>query len=159
MKPIFEIISEQDLPDLTVAMTRAFDDDTRTYLGEERGGPDGYDNGDFFRKWLFPYEQSVGYKITVGEVIVGGIIVWILNGDNRLGTIFIDPEYQNRGIGYQTWQFIEQTYPDTKSWTLGTPSYSLKNHHFYEKCGFVKIKEETAAEHPGVTFIYQKMMS
>jgi len=41
MELIFEGITEEDVPELTRVMTRAFDDD-----------------GGFFRQWLFPYEES-----------------------------------------------------------------------------------------------------
>lgn len=161
MELTFETITEQDVPALTDVMTRAFDHDTLTYLGREKGGPEGYDNGDFFRKWLFPRKESHGYKILLDGRIVGGFIVGIFPGrNNALGTIFVDPDYQKRGIGTRAWQFVEATYPETKSWTLGTPSYSVGNHHFYEhKCGFTKIKEVETDEHPGTSFIYKKQMS
>jgi GNAT superfamily N-acetyltransferase len=143
-------------------MTRAFDDDAQKHLGLEKGGPPGYDNGDFFRTWLLPYKESVGYKILFDEKIIGGVIVWILeHKENILGTIFIDPELQDRGVGTRTWQFIEETYPDTKRWMLEAPSWAVKNHYFYEqKCGFKKI-EEKAGESPGdleTSFVYQKVM-
>jgi ribosomal protein S18 acetylase RimI-like enzyme len=140
----FEKIIETDIPELTAVMTRAFDDDSQKHLGKERGGPEGYDNGDFFRKWLFGYNESTGYKIIADDKIIGAFIVWILPDDqNILGTIFVDPAYQDQGVGTRAWQFIEATYPDTQSWTLETPVWATKNHHFYEKkCGFRKLKTE-----------------
>jgi hypothetical protein len=68
----FEEITEEDIPELGTVMTRAFDDDAQKHLGIEKGGPEGYDNGDFFRKWLFPYQESVGYKILQEGKVVGG---------------------------------------------------------------------------------------
>ncbi len=160
----FEVATEKDIPELTRVMARAFDDDARKHLGLEKGGPPGYDNGDFFRTWLLPYQESVGYKILLEETssVIGGIIVWILETrENFLGTVFIDPDYQDQGIGTQTWQFIETTYPDTKSWTLETPEWAVKNHYFYEKkCGFKKIKgkvEKTVGQSE-IAFVYQKEM-
>ena len=153
-------ISQEDLPDITAVMTRAFDDDAQKHLGQERGGPEGYDNGDFFRKWLFGYQESVGYKIISGENIVGAIIVWILpEGHNILGTIFVDPPFQDQGIGEQTWKFIENTYPDTKSWRLGTPNWAIKNHHFYSKCGFHKAETDPLIPAEEDITIYRKEMS
>jgi len=158
---VFEEAGEADIPELTCVMTRAFDDDSRKHLGVEKGGPEGYDDGEFFRRWLLPVEQSIGYKILLDGRVIGGVIVWIFEHEkNTLGTIFIDPDYQDQGIGSRAWRFIEQMYPDTKSWTLGTPSWATKNHHFYEqKCGFNKIGEEETPDHPGTTFIYQKVMA
>jgi GNAT superfamily N-acetyltransferase len=140
----YEEIQEQDIPAMTVVMARSFDDDAQKHLGKERGGPEGYDNGDFFRKWLLPYDESVGYKIISRGEVIGGIIVWILpEGHNILGTIFIDPDHQDRGVGTRTWQFIESTYPETKSWRLATPAWATKNHYFYErKCGFHQVDSD-----------------
>lgn len=153
-------VTEEDIPELTIVMTRAFDDDSQKHLGVPKGGPDGYDNGDFFRKWLFPYKESVGYKILLEDKIIGCFIIWIFDhGRNRLGTIFVDPDYQGQGVGRQAWRFIEETHPNTKSWILDTPSWAIKNHHFYEKkCGFSKIQEEPTEDHEGLSFIYQKVM-
>jgi N-acetylglutamate synthase-like GNAT family acetyltransferase len=82
------------------------------------------------------------------------VIVWILeHGDNILGTVFVDPASQDQGVGTRTWQFIEATYPESRSWTLETPVWATKNHHFYEeKCGFhrVDVQEDTV--------VYRKSM-
>ena len=149
----------EDIPQLTKVMTLAFDDDAQKHLGTPKGGPPGYDNGDFFRKWM-PYEESVTYKIVAEGKTIGGIIVWIYkHGRNVLGTIFVDPDYQDQGIGTLAWRLIEETHPDTKSWTLGTPSWATKNHHFYAKNGFTKIREESGEDIPGgVSYIYSKAM-
>jgi GNAT superfamily N-acetyltransferase len=160
MELAFAEITEDDLPALTRVMTRAFDDDARKHLGLERGGPPGYDSGDFFREWLFPYKESRGYKIMLDGELVGAFIVWILpEGNNVLGTIFVDPDYQDKGIGTQAWNFIETSFPETKSWMLGTPSWATKNHYFYEaKCGFHKAREEETPGESWPTYVYEKDM-
>ena len=153
----FNKITEKDISKLTEVMKRAFDDDAQKHLGQERGGPEGYDDGEFFRQWLFGYQESVGYKIELENQVIGGIIVWILpEGHNILGTIFIDPAFQDQGIGEQTWGQIEQLYPETKSWRLATPTWATKNHHFYQKCGFVQVESDPMIPpEEGIT-IYQK---
>lgn len=153
----FGKITKADLPRLTEVMKRAFDDDAQKHLGQESGGPPGYDDGEFFRTWLFPYEESVGYKILFRKSIIGGIIVWIMPDDhNILGTIFVDPDSQDMGVGQESWRFIEASYPETKSWRLGTPEWATKNHHFYVKCGFGKVVEDPLiAAKEGMT-IYRK---
>ena len=149
----FERMSEADIPELAVVMKRAFDDDAQKYLGQPEGGPDGYDNGDFFRKWVFGDAGGVGWKILADGKIAGSFIVWILSdGNNILGNIFVDPSMQDFGIGTRTWEFIEATYPDSVSWQLDTPTWAKKNHHFYEKLGFVREKVEGEDVH------YKKMM-
>ena len=138
----FEQITKADIPELTEVMTRAFDDDSQKHLGIEKGGPPGYDDGEFFHKWLFGYEQSIGFKIVSEGAAIGGLIVWDMeDGHNFLGTIFIDPAHQDRGVGTRAWQFVEETYPQAKSWSLGTPVWAVKNHYFYEqKCGFSRVE-------------------
>ena len=153
----FQTMEEIDIPALTPVMKRAFDDDAQKHLGKESGGPPGYDNGDFFRTWLLPYQESVGYKVISGEIVIGGIIVWILpEGNNILGTIFVDPEYQDLGVGWNTWQFIEETYLNTKSWRLGTPVWATKNHHFYRKCGFERVDSDPLIPPEEDSVIYRK---
>jgi GNAT superfamily N-acetyltransferase len=151
--------TEEDIPELTRVMTLAFDDDAQKHLGQPKGGPPGYDTGDFFRKWM-PYTESHTYRIVADGQTVGGIIVWIYqHGRNVLGTIFVNPTHQDRGFGTAAWRLIEATYPATKSWKLGTPSWALKNHHFYEKNGFKKIQEESVDDIPGgISFIYYKVV-
>jgi arsenite methyltransferase len=63
---VFASIAEEDMPELTRVMTRAFDDDAQKHLGQERRGPPGYDNGDFFRKWLFGYDETDGHSASRG---------------------------------------------------------------------------------------------
>ncbi len=139
----FSKIEESDIGVLTIVMKRAFDDDAQRHFGQESGGPPGYDDGEFFRTWLFPYEESVGYKIMSGEGVIGGIIVWILDqGHNVLGTIFVDPDFQDAGVGGQAWRFIEGEYPKASSWRLSTPTCATKNHHFYVKCGFERVESD-----------------
>ncbi len=123
----FKEIQEEDIPSLTDVMKRSFDHDAQIHLGEEQGGPEGYDDGEFFRKWLFSYDESHGYKILLDDQVVGGFIVWILESrENQLGTIFVDPDLQNQEIGTQAWRFIEASYPDTLSWELAPPTGRLK---------------------------------
>ncbi len=157
---IFETITEADIPELTRVMTRAFDDDARRHLGLEHGGPPGYDTGDFFRQWLFGYDETDGYKVLRAGHIVGAMIVWILpEGHNVLGTIFVDPDAQNQGVGTRMWQFIEARYPATKSWRLATPRWATRNHHFYAaKCGFTRVDSDPIVGTPEDDFVYRKDM-
>jgi GNAT superfamily N-acetyltransferase len=134
----FEELKEEDIKLLTPVMTRAFNEDAKIHLNEEKGGPEGYDNGDFLRKYGL-HKDSDAYKITSGDSVIGCVIVWInkKTKENFLGCIFTDTCFQNKGYGRLIWEFIEQQYPDTKKWRTETPAYSRRNHNFYvNKCGF-----------------------
>jgi len=42
---------------------------------ETREGRRGMTTGDFFRKWLFSYDECEGYKIVADGGIVGGMLI------------------------------------------------------------------------------------
>ena len=80
------------------------------------------------------------YKILDDLRIIGGFVVFDKgNGNYKLGRIFIDPDYQNQGIGAQAMEYMEKQFPKAKTWTLGTPRWNRRTQHFYEKMGYVKI--------------------
>ena len=134
----FRELKEADIVVLTPIMTRAFDEDSRIHLNESKGGPEGYDNGEFLRKWGLD-RKSDAYTISMDGKVIGCAIVWINREtkDSFLGNIFIDVDCQNKGIGKIIWDFIEDEYPDTRKWGTETPVFSRRNHNFYiNKCGF-----------------------
>ena len=143
-----EPITEADLPAVAAVMKRAFDDDAQRHLGIAEQGPPGYDDGGFFRKWLFGHEESDGAKVMVGGEVAGAFIVWPFR-DSVLGTIFVDPALQRRGLGGAVWRHIEQSHP-SRSWTLETPVWALSNHSFYEGCGFERVEVK------GDSVVYRK---
>lgn len=159
MNLIFKVATEEDIPILTELMTLTFDDDTQKHLGEPKGGPPDYDTEEFFYPHITGKKAGRIFKIVLNGQIIGSILILIFeHGNNYLARINIDPAYQDKRIGTKAWQFIEETYPQTKSWRTDTPSWAKRNHHFYEKkCGFKKIKEESI-EGEGTLFIYRKEM-
>ena len=59
----------------------------------------------------------------------------------------------------QAWQHIECTYPQTRSWTLEMPSWSIRNHHCYEtNCGFSKIGEKETSDNEDSSFVSRKVI-
>lgn len=133
----FALLNESDVCGLVGPMKRAFDDDAQRFAGKEKGGPSGYDDGSFLIDWGINNNESTSYKIIVDDNSVGAFIIWWdANGESIFGSIFVDPIFQNKGIGKKAWDFIEANFP-TKSWKLETPTWAIRNHHFYEKsCGF-----------------------
>lgn len=137
----FPEFNADDIQVMSRIMKRSFDEDTRIHLNKEEGGPPGYANGDFLKKWAL-HKDSTAFKIELGSKPIGLCIVWIFpNNENMLGTIFIDAKHQNQGIGLQVWKHVEQTYPETNIWRTETPGFSKRNHNFYvNKCGFCIVK-------------------
>lgn len=152
---------KEDLAELTQVMTRAFDDDAQRFLNQNSGGPPGYNNGGFINKWLFQNKESKGIKVECDNKTVGLAIYWINpNGNNVLGNIFIDPKFQSINIGTKLWKQIEAEDKTAKEWTLETPNYAKRNHHFYEKkCGFIKVDEIKDDTPLGVSYVFKKVMN
>jgi len=152
-------LTENDIGSLTEIMARAFDHDTKIHLGEEKGGPDGYDDGRFLTKWGLN-SPTESFKVLLNGVLIGGVIVWIRkDGLNYLGTIFIDPIFQGRGMGTKIWALIESMYPDAKSWTTDTPAFSTRNHYFYvHKLGFGIIRIINPGKQKDEVYVFEKEM-
>ena len=133
----FRKFEENDVDLFTQMFKKAFDKDSQIHLGEN-GGPPGYDNGGFLKKW-FLNKDTTAYAVFKDNKPVGAVNVFINNqtNENYLGNIFVDPDLQDKGLGLVIWRFIEQKFPETKIWKTDTPGFSSRNHYFYvNKCGF-----------------------
>ncbi len=156
----FGEFGEQDIELLTPIMKRAFDEDTKRHLDEESGGPDGYDDGEFLRKWALQAD-SRAYKISKNDKPIGALIVWINdNNENFLGNVFIDPDLQDQGLGTIVWRFVEAEYPETVIWRTETPGFSKRNHHFYvNKCGFKVVRIDNPGAKYKETYFMEKVVT
>jgi GNAT superfamily N-acetyltransferase len=135
----FEAPTIEDAAQLLEAQIRAFHDDARLYPGVELGGPPNYDS---LPAVIREIQEDLYHKIVHEGKIIGALVVFDYGGGHyHLDKIFVDPEYHNRGVGTQAMQFLEKTYP-AAVWTLDTPAYAVRNHHFYEKLGYVKEGEK-----------------
>jgi len=153
----FEKIADSDVAELTVIMKRAFDEDSRRHLGEDEGGPPGYDDGSFIREWFFK-RNSRAYKVSKDGKIIGAINVFV-NRDNMnyLGNMFVDSLCQDKGVGTIMWKFIENKYPETKIWRTETPGFSKRNHNFYvNKCGFKIVRIENPGDKYEESYMMEK---
>lgn len=147
------------ITELTRIMKRAFDDDAKRHLGEDSGGPPGYDNGDFLRNYGL-HKDSTAISVFSGEKPIGAAILWLnTNGENMLGCMFVDPDYQGKGIGTRIWRFIEENFRDTKIWRTETPGFAKRNHSFYvNKCGFHIVEIVNPGDKYEENFLMEKRM-
>ncbi|MDF2506077.1 GNAT family N-acetyltransferase [Clostridium sp.] len=95
-----------------------------------------------------PIEKVIGrinhpstdyYIVKSDGIVVGGIR--IIKRDNKsygVSTIFILPEYQEKGIAQKVFQIIEQIYYDAIKWELSTILQERGNCYLYEKLGYEK---------------------
>ncbi|ABR34840.1 GNAT family N-acetyltransferase [Clostridium beijerinckii] len=156
----FGKMTEKDITSLVKIMKRAFDYDSQIHLGKETGGPPGYDDGTFLSKWGLD-KKATSYCIYLNDVLIGGTILWINDSnENFLGSLFIDPDYEDKGIGTRIWSEIEDMYPNTRAWSTETPIFSHRNHNFYvNKCGFHVIRIENPKDLEEGSFILRKVIS
>ena len=83
------------------------------------------------------------YKIMSEENLAGVLLISYTGREHaRIDRLYIDPSFQNKGIGAKALELIEQMYPMVKIWTLDTIQKSTRNHYFYEKYGYEKIGED-----------------
>lgn len=80
------------------------------------------------------------FKMIYDGRIIGGLIVSRRRaGHYELERIFVDPDYQNKGLATNALEQAFAMYPDAQIWTLGTPEWNVRTKHFYEKLSFVQI--------------------
>lgn len=146
-------IEEKDLYEFAELAIDSFDDDKKTY-----GSYPPLINIE--RRTLRIAANGHIFKIVKDNKMVGGVIVFKNNNVTyTLGSIFIDPAFQNQGIGQQIILKIEGKFPNAKKWVLDTPYLSFRNHYFYEKMGYVKTGEEFPdKKNDFKLFLYEKTM-
>ncbi|MFZ5966970.1 MAG: GNAT family N-acetyltransferase [Bacillota bacterium] len=148
----FERVEDEDVSILKDIQMAAFEEDVVKY----GSGPMGYNRVDWHTSLIENKEYY--FKILSENKIVGGVVVFDKGeGHYHLGRIFIDKDYQNRGIGEKAIRFLENEFKDAKKWTLDTPYLSFRNHHFYEKMGYIKVGETVPDKESGFyLFLYEK---
>jgi GNAT superfamily N-acetyltransferase len=154
---IFKPFEENDVELLAQMFKKAFDKDSQIHLGED-GGPPGYEDGSFLRQWYLK-NNGGAYSIHKENVPIGGINVFVNmeKQEGFLGNVFIDPDYEDKGLGVVCWKFIEQKFPEIKIWRTETPKFSRRNHHFYvNKCGFKIWKIENPKEQNEGMYLLEK---
>jgi len=143
-----------DAVELTAIQARTFqDDNVRKPPGCSMEGPPGYDSIEWNAARI---AETPYFKILQDGRIVGGIIVFDMgHGHCELGRIYVDPTFQDHGIGQAAMRQVFDAFPDAHRWTLGTPKWAVRNQHFYEKLDFVKVRETEVDPHlgwPGVEY-------
>lgn len=126
-----------DAAELVRVQVAAFHYDSVIYPDVEIGGPPGYESQEVM---LQKIAEDEAYTFRLDEQIVGGMVIFKeSDGHYHLDVIFLEPARHNQGIGTQAMHFLDEVYPDASLWTLNTPTYAIRNQHFYEKMGYVRV--------------------
>ncbi len=151
-------IQEKDFEILTEIMTEAFNDDTKMHTNLIEDGPVGYNDGTLIRK-LCSNKKCISQKIILNSKIIGAYTILPKSQDTcELEMLFLDPTIKSKGIGFMTWQHIENTYTWSKKWIVETPAYSKRNYYFYtKKCGFITVNQKQY-EDGEQSYIFEKSL-
>ena len=145
----FERATKEDALKLIEVQDKAFLEDYERY-----GTCPGYKRSE--GSMLNSINNAYTFKIIADNQIVGDIIVRQESEQTyHLGGLCVIPEYENKGIGQAAIAFIENYFKDAKAWTLDTPADKLRNHYFYQKCGF-KIVGNKEAEGVKLVLFFKK---
>ncbi|MBK3496269.1 GNAT family N-acetyltransferase [Viridibacillus sp. YIM B01967] len=134
-----------DAKKLTEIKKRTFDEELKKWLPNQDNvidyniQPPGYSSIEVTKYMIRELEY---FKVLQDKEIVGGIIVTISGKSyGRIDRIFVDPNYQGKGIGSRVINLIEDEFPNVRTWDLETSSRQINNHHFYGKMGYRTIFE------------------
>lgn len=134
---IIEKARKEDAAELARVSTLAFADDNRFKPpGACMEGPPGHDEVAAHENWI---ENHIYYKALFNDRLIAGCCFAKKEWDHfHVHGLFVDPAFHNRGWGKTLLFYLFDKYPGVKKWSLETPSYARRNHHFYESAGFRK---------------------
>jgi N-acetylglutamate synthase-like GNAT family acetyltransferase len=76
-----------------------------------------------------------GLNIEENGSIIGLCTVEVNGNEATIHGINVDSAWMGKGVGSYMLYEIQLKYPNVTKWTLTTPDYATRNHHFYEKNG------------------------
>jgi ribosomal protein S18 acetylase RimI-like enzyme len=102
-------------------------------------------------EWM---REKVYYKCTMNGSLVGSLILQVAGDKGSIFGLHVDPDHMNLGIG--TWMLRTGMglWPRVALWSLETPDYATRNHHFYEKNGFLKVGQTPVTPEVGFGFVH-----
>ena len=126
--------TKNDLTDLRDLSVNAFDEDKSYRPPSINGGdPPGIETIEKHEEWLY---SNTYLKCTVNGNIVGSCILHIEGQKGLLFGLNVNKQHMNKGIGSWIISEIQKKFPQVSTWSLETPDYATRNHHFYKKNGF-----------------------
>lgn len=139
----FGLATISDLQELVKVAKSAFMDDEKFKPREAIvGGPPEHDQIERHREWL---NSSMYFKCEDRGSIVGTCMVEVNGHVAKIHGIHVVSELMGEGVGSYMLREVQIIMPNITKWTLITPDYATRNHHFYEKNGFV-LKQRDGVE-------------
>jgi GNAT superfamily N-acetyltransferase len=104
-------------------------------------------------------ETTDYYLIKMEDISIGAVRIHKLkNGLKcRIASVFILPEYQNKGIAQKVFKLAEERYKPENGWILDTILQEKGNCHLYEKMGYTKTgRTEKVNERMDIVYYEKK---
>ncbi len=141
-----------DIVQLRDLAVNAFDED-KSYRpnGKDDGDPPGLGDIQKHEEWL---NSKTYLKCIKNEELVGSCILKINDTIGEIFGIHVGQQHMNSNIGSWIINEIQRLFPQVSTWTLQTPDYATRNHHFYEKNDF-RLTQVTPKE-PSLGFGFFK---
>lgn len=83
------------------------------------------------------------FKVSIGEKTIGSVRAYVNQDTCYVGRLIVHPNFQNRGIGTQLMNEVENHFKSVKRFELFTGHKSGKNLYLYQKLGYKIFKSET----------------
>ena len=116
-----------------IAMSAFAEDEIYRPDGIYEGDPPGLDTIEKHEEWL---NSKTYLKCSKNGDIVGSCILQIDGENGEIFGLHVGQQHMNSGIGSWIINEIQRMFPQISTWTLTTPDYATRNHHFYIKNGF-----------------------
>lgn len=109
--------------------------------------------GEFTPKFLVELSKEREFFVAIEKSNIIGTITLI---KDYIGTVFVNPDYQGKGIGTKLMETIENLAKERKIEKLRLNS-SINAVDFYEKLGYKK-GEQSQSEEYGITYEMRKVL-
>jgi ribosomal protein S18 acetylase RimI-like enzyme len=98
-------------------------------------------------------------KATLAGKIIGSVRAFVREGTCYIGRLIVHPDFQNRGLGKELMNGIEETFKEARRFELFTGHKSEKNLHLYAKLGYQVFKTVKANERLNLVFLEKIALS
>lgn len=102
------------------------------------------------------FDNQIFLKAVCEGKIIGSVRACEKEGTCYIGRLIVHPDYQNRGIGTQLMNHIEEFFNQCERFELFTGYRSEKNIYLYQKCGYKIFKTEDITENLKFVYLQKK---
>ena len=102
------------------------------------------------------FENQTFLKATLDRKIRGSVRAFIKEGTCYIGRLIVHPDFQNRGMGKELMQRIEEIFKEAQRFELFTGHRSEKNLHLYRKLGYEISKTVRANDRLNMVYLEKR---